>query len=248
MKWYLWHLGSMKDFCEEFKRTIIDIEFTDSKNNKILSQPIFPMYCWTPRYQEYWREIRDIVGICDMLGIELLEERKPMMMERVISLNSPESIRYRSSFESYIDYIKDIFKNVENEIKDKLQLLDKEEMHRLNEALNCYVQGCNYSAVAMSVSAIESRLFSLMVSKHPDPKLKELTLGQLMREYLDNKTKYGKVIPKKHEPLLEHCNVYRIFSVHPKREKITRSIATSIISMTFAFLLDESLRHKAKVK
>ena len=98
----------------------------------------------------------------------------------------------------------------------------------------------------MSVSAIEFRLFSLMMAICPDPKLEELTLGQLIREYLDNKQKYGNVIPKKHEHLLDHCNIYRIFSVHPKKEEINKPIASSILSMTFLFLLDKKLIEKAK--
>jgi len=232
----------MEDFCKEFKREITRAAFTDSKTNKILSKPLLSTYCWTPRYQEYWIVLHDIVNVCDMLGIELLDAKKPIMMERVMLLNSPESIPNRSAFERSLGYVMDTFKQVEDEIKDKLQLLDEEEKNRLNEALNCYVQGCNYSAIAMSVSAIEFRLFSLMMSKCRDPRLNDLTLGQLIGEYLNNKQKYGKVIPKKHEHLLEHCNVYRIFSVHPKREKITRSISTSIINMTFAFLLDENLK------
>jgi len=69
-----------------------------------------------------------------------------------------------------------------------------------------------------------------------------LTLGQLINEYLDNKEKYGKIIPKKYEPLLEYCNTYRIFSVHPKKEKINKSVATSILHMTFQFLLDKELQ------
>ena len=120
------------------------------------------------------------------------------------------------------------------------------EIDRLNEAIHCFLEGCYYSSVAMSVSAIEFRLFSLMMSICPDPKLKELTLGQLIREYLDDKQKYGSVIPKKHEPLLEHCNTYRIFSVHPKKEEINKPIASSILNMTFLFLLDKKLVKKAK--
>ena len=242
MKWYLWHLKSMEEFCEEFKRITIKTEFTDPETNSILTEPILRTYCWTPKYQERWQILNDIVAMSDMLGIELLEERKKIMMQRVTSLNSPESIQRRSTFELYVDYIKGVFKQVRNEIKSRLRLLDKEERARLNEALNCYTQGCNYSTVAMSVSAIEFRLLSLMMSKVRDPRLENLTLGQLIKEYLDNKQKYGVVIPKKHEPLLEHCNVYRIFSVHPKREKITRPISTSIINMTFAFLLDENMK------
>lgn len=242
MKYYLWHLLSIADLCEEFKRITIKTEFTDSGTNKILSEPLVVTYCWTPRYQEHWQILHDIVDMCDMLGIELLEERKRIMQQRIMSLNSPESIQKRSTFEGYVDYVKDVFRKVESEIRCKLQLLDEEERDRLNEALNCYIQGCNYSAIAMSVSAIESRLFSLMMSKSPDSELGELTLGQLIREYLNNKQRFGKVIPRKHEPLLEHCNVYRIFAVHPKQEKITRSTTTSIINMTFAFLLDENMK------
>jgi len=124
--------------------------------------------------------------------------------------------------------------------------LNLNEIDRLNEAIHCFLEGCYYSSVAMSVSAIEFRLFSLMMSICPDPKLKELTLGQLIREYLDDKQKYGSVIPKKHEPLLEHCNTYRIFSVHPKKEEINKPIASSILNMTFLFLLDKKLVKKAK--
>jgi hypothetical protein len=247
MKWYLWHLESIVDFIEKFKKVVIDTEFTDHETKNSRSAPGVPLYCWTPRYQEYWTIIRDIVEMSDMLGIELLEERKHIMVDRTNSLNLPTCIPNRSAFETDIDYIKNQFKTVENEIKTKLRILDDEEKNRFNEALNCYFQGCNYSAVAMSVSAIESRLFSLMLSKCNNPKLEKLTLGQLITEYLENKSKYGNVIPKKHESLLEYCNVYRVFSVHPKREKITKSIATSIINMTFAFLFDENLKHKTQV-
>ncbi|MHC3129530.1 MAG: hypothetical protein IBV52_05575 [Candidatus Bathyarchaeota archaeon] len=189
-----------------------------------------------------------ISHICDMLGIDFLEQDKDLIMQRVLLLNDPLAVNRRVSFETHINYITSCFKKVEDKIKNKVGLLDKEETERLDEAINCYLQGCNYSAITMAVSAIEFRLFSLMMTKCPNPKLEELTLGQLIREYLDNTKKYGGVIPKKHKPLLEHCNVYRIFSVHPKREKITRSIATSIINMTFAFLLDKELKHEIEVK
>lgn len=238
----------MDHFCNQFRSSIIDVCFRDDRTNKLLSTPSNFLYCWTPRYQEQWQILQGIIEMCDMLGIQHLEERKPHLMERIMFLNTPDSIPNRSYFETYIDYIRQIFKEVEKEVIEKLHLLNKEEATRLNEALNCYIEGCNYAAVAMSVSVIEFRLLSLMTSKCPDPKLEELTLGQLIREYLDNKKKYGNIIPKKHEPLLEHCNTYRIFSVHHKKEKITRPIATSIINMTFTFLLDEKLKRKAEEK
>ena len=123
-----------------------------------------------------------------------------------------------------------------------------EEIKRLTEAFNCYVQELNYSAVVMSVSAIEHRLFSLMISKCSDKRLEDLTLGQLIKEYTDHKGKYFNVIPKKHEPLLNYCNTYRVFSVHPKKEKITRAIATSILCMSCSFLFDKELKNKTEEK
>lgn len=234
-------MNDMVSFCEEFKKDIIDFAFRDNDGN-IVRTPTIPMYCWTPRYQHYWQTINDEVSICDMLGISILDKSQFEMIERVKLVNSPEAIVDRSRLESHIDFIKKYFAMASDQIKAKLQLLENEEISRLDEALCCYLDGCNYATVAMSVSAIEFRLFSLMKFKCPNAKLEQLTLGQLIREYLDNKSKYGSIIPEKHEPLLQHCNVYRIFSVHPKKEQITKSMATSIINMTFAFLLDKELK------
>jgi hypothetical protein len=75
-----------------------------------------------------------------------------------------------------------------------------------------------------------------------------LTLGQLIKEYTDHKEKYDNVIPKKHEALLDYCNTYRVFSVHPKKEKITRAIATSILCMTCNFLFDKKLKAEIEEK
>jgi hypothetical protein len=246
MKWYLWHVEKMADFCKKFKQYVIDEDFTDKKTKTISSKPDMDTYCWCPRYEELWKNIYDIISICDMFGIEELAANQPMLNDRVVCLHDPMSIQIRNAFEAYIDFIINSFTKFEKEIKNKLQLLSEEEKNRLNEALNCYIMGCNYSAIAMSVSAVESRLFSLMMSKCPSLELEELTLGQLINEYLNNKQKYGNVIPKKHLSLLEYCNTYRVFSVHPKKEKITRAIATSIINMTFSFLLDEELKHKVE--
>lgn len=239
-------MNDMVSLCEELKKDTIDLAFRDNDGN-IVDTALMPMYCWTPRYQHYWQTINDEVSICDMLGISILDKSQSEMIERVKLANTPEAIIGRSRLENHIDFIKKYFAMASDQIKTKLQLLENEELSRLDEALCCYLDGCNYATVAMSVSAIEFRLFSLMKFKCPNAKLEELTLGQLIREYLNNKSKYGAIIPEKHEPLLQHCNVYRIFSVHPKKEKITKSMATSIINMTFAFLLDQELKLEKEV-
>ena len=127
------------------------------------------------------------------------------------------------------------------EIKYLGLLLDETEMNRINEAIHDFLESCYYSSVAMSVYAIESRLLKLMLSVRPEKekRLESMTLGQLLREYTDNKEQYNNVIPKKHEPLLDLCNVYRVFSVHPKGEEINKNKATAVLTLSIEFLTDE---------
>ena len=148
------------------------------------------------------------------------------------------------NFEEIISNIKDVFQDARGELEDKLGLLEPEEKKRLNEAMNCYMQKLNYSSIVMSVSAIESRLFSLMMLKEPSAKLETLSLGGLITEYLLNKQRYGNVISSKHLPLLQYCNTYRILSVHPKKESIQRANATTILCMSCSFLFDKELKTK----
>ena len=77
---------------------------------------------------------------------------------------------------------------------------------------------------------------------NPDaiPKLEDMTLGQLITEYIQNKEAYKYIVPKKHKALLELCNTYRIFSVHPKKEDISPGIASSILNLSLVFLTDDN--------
>ena len=204
----------------------------------------YELFCYYPRYRQFLSPIKTAIEISDFLGIEYLEKWKKTFFKWIVNLEEFEG-RTLHDFVYLLRIIKK-FLQARRQIKETVSLLDSREIDRLNEALHCFLEGCYYSSVAMSVSTIEFRLYSLMMSKCPDSKLEELTLGQLIREYLENKQKYGKVIPKKHEPLLEHCNTYRIFSVHPKKERINKLVASSILNMTFLFLLDKKLKREIK--
>ena len=93
----------------------------------------------------------------------------------------------------------------------------------------------------MTVCAIESRLLKIMLSCCPNEKerLESMTLGQLLREYINNKKQYNDVIPKEHEPLLNLCNLYRVFSVHPKEVEITKNKASAVLNLSIVFLTDK---------
>ena len=241
---YLESLVDAYSLCYSFKNDILNKFFRDKNYNLRERSYDNPQYCYTPIFRENFEIIKRIAEISEMLGIKKLDRKKDKLVQNIILLQDPKSIEERKDFENLITEIASIFSDASNEIKDKISLLSSDELDRLNEAIHCLFEGCYYSAIAMSVSAIEFKLLSLMTYGNPEAKLDELTLGQLIREYLENKKKYRNVIPKKHEPLLNYCNVYRIFSVHPKREEINKPTANSILNMTFMFLLDKNLAEK----
>lgn len=234
----------MDKICKEFKEDVINTIYKDPKCSYL--QGIF---CYSPYYQNRLIPIKRTIEIIEIFGIKELEVNKKYLQELLTSLENPAAVKYETIFQESINGLYNTFSKdtVKKEIKETLSTLRAEEIDRLNEAIHCFLEGCNYSAVAMSVSAIEFRLLSLMTSVCPNPSLEKMPLGQLIKEYLDNKERYKGIIPQKYEPLLEHCNTYRIFSVHPKKEKINKSVATSILHMTFQFLLDKSLIQKPKV-
>lgn len=241
MEYYLRELRNIGDIISELKSKVIKSYFTGNKNEQ-LSLSMREDYCFTPVYQQYYKILSGVVDISDMLGIEYLWEHKEILKHHMILLVTPSHVKFKSKIENSLDLVTRIFDKERDQILEKLKLLSEEEIDRLNEAVNCYIETCNYSAIIMAVSSIECRLLKIMQVAKPDPKLDRLTLGDLIREYMDNKDQYKRIIPRKHEPLLDLCNQYRVFSVHPKKEQITRPIATSIVNMTFAFLLDEDLK------
>jgi hypothetical protein len=244
---YLTLLENFVDYCDQFQKDMYVFNFYDHKAGRPIPVARDQQYCLYPPYHEGWEVLNATVNtVIDFLDIENLFKNKQILSNDVVMLSQPESVREWKRFKLIIGSIRFQFDESKQEISRKLLLLDNEEKDRLNEALNCFINGCNYSAVAMSVSAIEFRLFSLMTTANPQAKLRGLTLGTLIHKYLANKEEYQNIIPEKHEHLLRYSNTYRVFSVHPKREKITRLIANSILCMTFSFLFDEELKNQTE--
>jgi hypothetical protein len=238
------YFDELSEIDETISKLRLDIYKTWFEEKKV--KTVSTMYALTPSQRVYWDILNQLVSLCEFFEIETFDLNKKALETWTNGIESPPVEYEWTKLDSLFTKIKTVFNNAKPELNQKTSLLDREEKERLNEAFNCYIQELNYSAIVMSVSAIESRLFSLMISKHYDKKLEDLTLGQLIWEYSHNKEKYANVIPKKHEPLLDYCNTYRIFSVHPKKEKITRSNATSILCMTCSFLFDKNMKIEAK--
>lgn len=240
---YLKILGVIGTYCLEFED---DVEKTLFSQTSVIRNPRDYNYCYYPRYIQYWQPLSRIITICDVFEIGHLDNSKTLLQHYIAMLEQPSLIQNFSDFKASLDAIKTAFAMAEKQLEEKISLLNGIESRRLDEAFECYFNDCYYSTIVMAVSAIEFRLLSLMMLKSPSEKLDRLTLGDLIREYLDNKDKYGNIIPKRHLPLLEFCNTYRILSAHPKPEVVTRANATSVLYMTCSFLFDSKLKMEIK--
>ncbi len=230
---YIESLQSIVELCDRLKEDTVRNYY-----NKDYYKT-HPGFCYYPHYRKRFDLLRGIAEICDMFGVKHLEESKNTLRGHIQKLNDPAHLSEKSKFEENITCVKNIFQVAESEIRERLFILNPTETKRLDESIHCYLEGCNNSTVAMAVCAIEYRLLALMKSTQPkEMQLDEMTLGQLMSEYLNNKEKYRNIIPKRHEPLLELCNTYKIFSVHPEKETIPRPITITVLSSTLGFLLD----------
>lgn len=228
---YLSALKNMEEKCEEFKKNILYAFFEKETPREFF-------YTHTPRYHKYFDPIAGTIKVCEIFGIDHLDQNKDLLVRNVRCLEDPRIVSTKSLFLWYVDSIKKVFSDVKEKRQNVFSNLEPAERRRLNEAIHCFLEGCNYSSVVMSVSAIEFRLLNLMQAMTSDKNLEKLTVGQLIKEYIYNKNKYQKIIPKKHESLLNFCNTYRIFSVHPKKERIGKGTASSILNLTSKFLLD----------
>lgn len=169
------------------------------------------------------------------------------MAELLTKLNNPKTIVYYAEFKSLTKELEGHIHFIEKDIADKLKRFTCVECERLDEAIVCFQNYCFVASIIMAVSAVENRINELIRSK--DSKLhsahfKKATLGQLIqvfddKQYTDTKfQKIKKLMPDKHKPLITLLNLYRVFSAHPKEEKITPQIAESVLHLSFAFMLD----------
>lgn len=194
-------------------------------------------------YTDSLRHIRLILEIYDkFLDIKHINVVLENINEVIELINSALLDGYIDACKFGVDNLRHVWETNKEEINDKLSLLSYEEKQRLEEALHCYFEGCYYSAVAMSVSALEFRLLRLMKTEKPEKDFSKYMLGHLIDEYLKTAAEYNAVIPEKYEKILKPCNVYRIFSVHARTESVNKGDATAILTFVFKFLLDKNLK------
>ncbi len=244
------HLSNLVEapkLCLDFQGFVARVFFPKGPSKA----PTSPGFCWSFPYQLNFKPIKSCVRLCQILRLPSFGSSDSIFYRAASTLENPRDTSNWQDFVTSIMVLKSTFEDARDEILAFCSSFDEVEKERMNEAIQCYFEDCNYACVAMSVSATESRLLKLMLLASPESKkaLEKKTLGELIKEYLDNKAKYQEVIPEKHEHLLGLCNTYRIFSVHPKAEKIDSTTVNSIFNLTILFLTDQNTKPEAiKVK
>lgn len=237
---YLAYFENAVEQCDKFEK---HIEYVFFRRGQEKESPI-PNFCWSEAYQKYLSPIKACIQMCQILKLRSLRDKESFLYEQASSLENTQKVRNLEDFKFCLESVRLAFQIAGDEMQAFCSAFDEEEKERMNEAIHNHLEGCCYSCVAMSVSAVESRLLKLMCLVSPTSKqeLEKKTLGQLIYEYVNNKDNYKNVVPEKHEPLLQLCNVYRTFSVHPKKQKIKPTIANSILNLAIEFLTDQDTK------
>lgn len=237
---YISHLEDLKGTCETFKTAITQIYFASGH----LPKAIQLFYCDTVVYQGYFTPLKQCVELIRLLRPRSLTQyNMDTITKSIAALDDSKRHATIERWNTRYKVIETQLALLANEMKSTFSSFAPEERERINEAMHNSLEGCNYSSVAMSVSAVESRLYKLMTLAKPDSigDLDRMTLGQLIKEYNENESSYQNIVPDKHDALLALCNTYRIFSVHPKSEYVSGGIATSILNLSIIFLSDPDL-------
>ena len=237
---YLAHFKNAVELCDEFEERVESVFFREGKSK----ESDIPNLYSAEYYRECLSPIKACIQMCQILKLPSLRDHESFIYEEASSLEDTEKIKKLEDFKSCLGTVKLAFTMAAGEIQAFCSSFDEEEKERINEAIHTHLEDCHYSCVAMSVSAIESRLLKLMCLTNPESEqeLVKKTLGGLITEYVQNKGKYKNVVPEKHEPLLQLCNTYRTFSVHPKKQKITGRLASSILNLAIEFLIDQDTK------
>jgi hypothetical protein len=236
---YISNLENALSLCDLFETSVKTIFFDGGQ----IQESSDPGFVSSRVYRDYFEPIKACVELCRILKLQF-QNFEYEFYNYASSLEKPGDTRNLKELELNLRAVRLGFRIVNKEVSAFCLAFDDEEKIRINEAIHNHFEDCNFSCVAMSVSAVESRLLKLMclVSPQSEQELEKKTLGQLIYEYVTNKDSYKNVVPEKHEPLLQLCNTYRTFSVHPKKQRITSRLATSILNLAIEFLTDQNTK------
>jgi hypothetical protein len=238
---YIAIMENPSGYCDDFKDYVIKVYFHGGKRQK----PTNEDFVEEDFYKNYIDKIDSCIDLCKLiLPHQWISLNKLILQDALPKLRDSNNTDTLDAFKYNVETICFAFSAFEEEIQQFCSSFGDDERVRINEAFHCYREGCIYSSVAMSVSAVESRLLQLMCIANPSLKkqLEKKTLGQLISSYVENPAEYRDIVPERHKPLLGLCNTYRIFSVHPKKQPISSLSASSILTLALSFLTDDEMK------
>jgi hypothetical protein len=233
---YISNLSQVPELCDHFEQTVRKNLFDDGRRN----QSKMANFSWTPLYQEWLKPIKSALKAYQLLRLDYLGDQEHTALEAAFRLEEPSWVFTLTDFSRSVYLIRVPFLMTKEMFRSFSACFDEQERARINEAIHTLGEDCYFSSVVMSVSAVEARLLALMCHASPEakPRLERLTLGRLTFHYSAKKGQFKSVVPEKHEPLLSLCNTYRVFSAHPKKQNVTRAVASSILKLGVDFLID----------
>lgn len=245
LRGYFSLIKNFKENIEELRK--FANEYYDGKKDSEKEIEIVRQILHTKRFSE---PIYNLILVNKILDLLEIDESLPHNIEIFTDLlKNPITMR---NINNGLDLISNVFDENKDDIFKEIEKLSFEEQIRLEEGIYTLYNGCFFSSIAMSTSALESRLFEILKRKNEDGlkgysykgEIERLTLGDLSGIYLQHKKEFNNIIPEKHERILETCNQIRIFAVHPKKEYLNKKDARAILNQVFSFLLDERCRIK----
>lgn len=247
-------MESKKDYIDQFKNfdehldelegEIEEIGVFDQKAEK----PI-PKFNFWPRIRHYTLMIETLPLFGELFNLDPINRNLSALRKSLACLTNDNIGRSEDDVVGSIEELRNrLWPMIKEEVQDKASRINADEERRLDEALHNYKSGCYFSTVAMSVTAIESRMRCGMKEEGGEEipieygrEFDELTLGQLIDEYRENKEEYNFFVPARFNNIFDLVNDYRIFSVHPKDVIVQKGDARSVLTNSFNLLIHEEM-------
>ncbi len=128
----------MDRICDDLEENVAGVWF-QTVGGDAIAKNIF--FCYMPFYRKFFELIKRVIEVCDVFGIELLDQNKEGLRRIVSWLEDPEKVKSKRSFLTYVSKIKNFFVRIRRETKKLNESLGEQEKKRLNEAIHCFFRG-----------------------------------------------------------------------------------------------------------
>jgi|GEM_PF-3908643 len=236
-----------KSFISELKNYLV---FLKEGMYDEHGQLLHPNILNSPIFDQFVEEIVSIKIKLDFIGVEqgFIDWIDRIFLPSIKNIDGIQTVeRLNHSMDLFYQAIEPIIMKTENTFAN----FNKKELHRIEEGITCFENGCYTAAVVMAVSSVEARLHRMLKEAdekiYMDNRFEDKTLGELIKlfekkEYTGEK--YAKMkqkietLPQIYTTFNPLINQTRIMSAHPKG-MMDKTLARSVISLCCNFLINQ---------